>query len=180
MILKRRDFLKLSATGLVLTACAPKIFSDQHSTLKSQQQNEDLEEFVSLWLALGGVPAFEAATYPLAYRHFNACHPGELNDVLAVWSKRPENPSDHWIQQNLWSDPGLRSTCKDLVLSIWFGIPFVAGKPTDISPTSVPGNIDDERVQLWESASFLNMVKTHATGYPNVEYGDWAKKPVEG
>jgi hypothetical protein len=143
--------------------------------------SQPLSDFVSLWVALAGgaEPAADSAT--LVERHFRSFHGDELNAVLTIWAERPKNDSglDDWIYNHLFSDPNRRSTCKDLVLTIWFGLPYRHGKPTELSDPLLPKELE-ERELLWQSGLFWNVVRSHAPGLPLTNYGEWSQPPREG
>lgn len=137
-----------------------------------------LSEFVALWVALAGGDEPKADQASLLERHFRAWHPTELDVLLATWAARPTDGSglEQWIEARLWGDASMRNTSKDLVLSIWFGIPYRNGMPTKMSATAMPTEMA-EREELWNSGAFWRLIQAHAPGSPEVSYGDWSKPP---
>lgn len=155
----RRTAIQLGAGALLLGVPAPA-----HAAPS---------ELVSLWLALAGGPEPDAAGVE---RHFRACHPTQLDALLEAWGSRPRRGAglEEWIRAHLWSDASLRSTCKDLVLTIWFGVPYRDGKAA--APSGAPGELE-ERAALWSAGRFWNVIGTHAPGGADLDYGEWAKPP---
>jgi hypothetical protein len=160
----RRTVIKLGVGSLLLGFGWP---ADAEATTS---------EFVALWRALAGGPAPEAERAVDLERLFRTCHPTELDALLARWANRPKDEValEAWIRSQVWSDRALRATCKDLVLTVWFGVPFRDGNPAPFA-----GLPDEEstRARLWAKGRFWDVIEAHAPGEAVVPYGDWSKSP---